>query len=126
MFPFLDGQQTTRVRLPSPFLFSLRLYIRPSSSKWKYKSVAIFFAILNVYLIAAAVVCSVQVSQSSDSGMYDKMMLSLIATFGLWVAASVLAFDPWHIVTSGLQYIFLSPFYITTLQTYALCNLDDM
>ena len=40
--------------------------------------------------------------------------------------SSLLAFDPWHMMTSFLQYMLLSPMYINILNVYAFCNLDDV
>jgi chitin synthase len=90
---------------------------KPRASLWKYKSAAIFFALLSCYLIACGIVCAVRVAQSPNSGLYGKMILSVISTYGLWVAASILAFDPAHLVTSGLPYLLLSPSYIIILNT---------
>ena len=38
----------------------------------------------------------------------------------------MLAFDPWHMITSFLQYLLLSPMYINILNIYAFANLDDV
>ena len=40
--------------------------------------------------------------------------------------SSLLAFDPWHMMTSFLQYMLLSPMYINVLNIYAFANLDDV
>ena len=40
--------------------------------------------------------------------------------------SSMLAFDPWHMITSFLQYLLLSPMYINILNIYAFANLDDV
>lgn len=55
--------------------------------------------------------------------MYSKMLLSIIATFGLWAAASVLALDPVHLITSSVQYLLLSPSYLIILNVYVTFNL---
>lgn len=85
---------------------------------WKYKSAALFFALLSCYMIACAIVCAVQAARSKNSGLYGKMILSVISTYGLWVAASILAFDPAHLFTSGIPYLLLSPSYIIILNTW--------
>lgn len=93
---------------------------KPRASKWKYKSVAIFFGVLSGYMIVAAVICAIHVAQSHEHTLYSQMKLSVIATVGLWVASSILALDPYHIVTSGLAYMLLSPSYIIILNTSVL------
>jgi chitin synthase len=99
------------------FIFSMGN--KPRASKWKYKSAAIFFAALSAYMIVAAIVCAVHVARLSDEhgALYAQMKLSVIATIGLWVTSSILALDPWHILTSGLAYVLLSPAYIIILNT---------
>lgn len=97
------------------FLFSMGN--KPRASKWKYKSATIFFALISAYMVVAAVVCAIKIAGTDTGGLYDKMVLSVIATFGLWIAASVLAFDPAHLVTSGVPYLLLSPMYIIILNT---------
>jgi len=76
-----------------------------------------FFAVLSAYMIVATIVCAVHVARLSDEhgALYAQMKLSVIATLGLWVASSILALDPWHILTSGLAYVLLSPAYIIML-----------
>ncbi|KAL9086516.1 MAG: hypothetical protein Q9159_004105, partial [Coniocarpon cinnabarinum] len=39
---------------------------------------------------------------------------------------SFLFFDPWHMFTSFLQYILLTPMYINILNVYAFCNTHDI
>lgn len=48
-----------------------------------------------------------------------------IGTDGCYVLSSILALDPWHIVTSMGQYMLLAPFYINLLNIYAFSNLHD-
>ncbi|KAG8819696.1 Chitin synthase, class 2, partial [Serendipita sp. 401] len=39
---------------------------------------------------------------------------------------SFLHFEPWHMFTSFLQYMFLLPSYVNILMMYAMCNLHDV
>ena len=34
--------------------------------------------------------------------------------------------EPWHMFTSFLPYMLLSPTYVNILNVYAFCNLDDV
>jgi len=107
-------------------------------SKWKYKLISIFLAILMVYLIYAAVKCAIMAAQQGGSA-YQIMLFSLIVTYGglfsrfayckthrahkaatVYTFSSLLAFDPWHMITSFIPYMLLSPTYINILNMYVL------
>ena len=44
----------------------------------------------------------------------------------VYLFSSVLSFDPWHMLTSFIPYMLLSPTYVNILNVYAFCNLDDV
>lgn len=46
-------------------------------------------------------------------------------TFRSQVASSLIAGDPWHLITSMVQYILFSPIFINLLNIYAFSNLHD-
>ncbi|KAG6902764.1 hypothetical protein C0995_011912 [Termitomyces sp. Mi166 len=94
-------------------------------SQWKYKSTACCFSVLMVYLIFASVKCSIQAAVQGGSAN-NVMLFSVVITYGLYLFASILAFDPWHMITSFIPYMFLSPTYINILNIYAFSNLDDV
>ncbi len=73
------------------------------------------------------------------------MVFSVIITYGVYFASSMLALDPYHLVTCFAQYILLTPMYINVLNmyvcailtlifltfsrypySYAFANLDDV
>lgn len=54
------------------------------------------------------------------------MALSLLATYGLYLLSSILYFEPWHMITSFVQYLLLLPSYVNILLIYAFCNLHDV
>ncbi|KAH7108554.1 chitin synthase-domain-containing protein [Auriculariales sp. MPI-PUGE-AT-0066] len=109
----------------SSFIFSMGN--KPSGSKLKYNLTVWLFAVLTVYMLVCAGLCVARVLTSKHEGaMYSQMMLSLLVTFGLYFLASLLAFDPWHLVTCFLQYLLLSPAYINVLNIYAFANIDDV
>lgn len=60
------------------------------------------------------------------SNVFINVIVSLMATIGVYVAMSFLYLDPWHIFTSSLQYFVLLPSFLCTLQTYAFCNTHDI
>jgi hypothetical protein len=50
-------------------------------TKWKYKSIAIVFSVLMVYLIFASVMCAVQAASQGGSAN-STMLLSVVVTYG--------------------------------------------
>ena len=115
------------------------------------------------YMIIASIKCAIQAAHQGGAAN-SVMLLSIAVTYGctlitdLWyphhmltslilflvyALSSILAFDPWHMVTSFVPYIFLSPAYINILNmlvitynsywtniinilSYAFSNLDDV
>ena len=110
-----------------------------------------------LYMIIASIKCAVQAAQQGGAAN-SVMLLSIAVTYGctsiihmltslilflVYALSSILAFDPWHMVTSFVPYIFLSPAYINILNmlvitfrsywtniinilSYAFSNLDDV
>lgn len=71
----------------------------------------------SVYLAVIGIKAAVQ-DGSIDASDYQNadqtfrnIVLSLIATYGIYIVASILALDPWHMVTSFVQYLLVSRFY---------------
>lgn len=54
------------------------------------------------------------------------IVVSLASTYGLYALMSFVWLDPWHVLTSAVQYFLLVPLYVCTLQTYAFCNTHDV
>ncbi|KAI0339791.1 hypothetical protein BDW22DRAFT_1431288 [Trametopsis cervina] len=107
----------------SAFLISMGN--KPKAAQWKYMSLAILFALLMAYLIFCAVMCAIRAS-TQGGGAYSIMLFSIIVTYGVYLFSSILSFDPWHMLTSFLPYMLMSPMYINVLNVYAFCNLDDI
>jgi len=105
------------------FLFSMGN--KPHASKWKYQITAICLAILMVYMISASILCALAAA-SQGGGANSTMLFSVVMTYGVYASSSILAFDPWHMLTSFIPYLLLSPTYINILNIYAFSNLDDI
>ncbi|KAI0675208.1 chitin synthase-domain-containing protein [Trametes maxima] len=105
------------------FLFSMGN--KPKAAQWKYKICTVIFAVLMVYVIFCAVMCSIQAANQGGAA-YRVMLFSIIMTYGVYAISSVLSFDPWHMLTSFIPYMLLSPTYMNILQIYAFSNLDDI
>jgi len=96
------------------FLFSMGN--RPKASPWKYNTAVGLLAILTGYMVACGIMCAVRATmQIHTSMLYRNMVFSLIITYGSWLAASILALDPWHLITCMGQYTLLSPLYLVVL-----------
>lgn len=54
------------------------------------------------------------------------IILSIAATYGLYLIASLVYLEPWHMLTSFVQALVLSPFFITVLSIYSMANLHDV
>ena len=94
---------------------------------------------MHSYLLFAAIfitVKSVQKQISENGGftftmlftnrLFFTLVVSLLSTYVLYLVASILFLDPWHMLTSFVQYLLLTPTYINILNVYAFCNTHDI
>src|SRR5208282_3197636 len=58
--------------------------------------------------------------------VFSTLIVSMASTYLLWFVVSFLFFDPWHMFTSFIQYLILTPTYINVLNVYAFCNTHDI
>lgn len=69
---------------------------------------------------------------SSDEASADHLrrrqdiVISLGATYGLYIISSILHADPWHLITCFLQYMMFLPSYVIVLSIFAFSNLHDL
>lgn len=66
--------------------------------------------------------------QAGNAGglSFASICVSLASTYGLYVLMSVLYLDPWHMISSSVQYFMMLPAYTCLLQIYAFCNTHDV
>lgn len=57
---------------------------------------------------------------------FRDIVISLAATYLLYLFASIAHLDPAHMLTSFVQYLFLTPTYVTILSIYSMSNLHDL
>lgn len=120
-------------------IFVLSLGNRPKGTHYFYDIIAGFFAVLMAYICFSAIyvaVRSVEYEICKDGGFKPQMMvldktfrdliISLLSTYALYIIASLISLEPWHMITSFLQYILLSPAYINVFNVYAFCNTHDI
>ncbi|BGP17939.1 hypothetical protein JCM10213_003947 [Rhodosporidiobolus nylandii] len=106
--------------------FVLSMGNRPKAAKWKYMTVMIVFSATTAYMFAAAGFCAYHAFKNAgDSVLMAQVVISLAATYGVYILSSLIALDPWHLVTSMAQYLLMAPIYINVLNIYAFANLHD-
>ncbi|KAE8448115.1 hypothetical protein EG329_009880 [Mollisiaceae sp. DMI_Dod_QoI] len=118
--------------------FVLALGNRPQGSNKAYMSMVIFWVFIMVYLMFASIFITVKSIQSEiaensftwtdiiKNQIFYTLIISLASTYLLWFIVSFLFFDPWHMFTSLIQYLLLTPTYINILNVYAFCNTHDI
>ncbi|OOF93570.1 glycosyltransferase family 2 protein [Aspergillus carbonarius ITEM 5010] len=60
---------------------------------------------------------------SSGGGI---VLIALVSTYGIYIIASILYMDPWHILTSSWAYFLGMTTSINILMVYAFCNWHDV
>ncbi|KAK9900585.1 glycosyltransferase family 2 protein [Cystobasidium minutum MCA 4210] len=122
--------------------FLLSMGNKPQGSKKMYTFAMVMFAIITAYMIFAAFFITVKGiinaknAIEADGGtlsigdiftnpIFRSIVVSLMATYGCWIFASLIFLDPWHLLTSFVQYLLLAPTYINVISVYAMCNTHD-
>ncbi|KAJ5594265.1 chitin synthase I [Penicillium hispanicum] len=118
--------------------FVLALGNRPGGSNKFYMTMVYFWICIMIYLSFAAVFVTVKsietelhdksfsVTQLFTNKTFFSIIVSLGSTYVMWFIASFIFMDPWHMFTSFIQYILLTPTYINVLNIYAFCNTHDI
>ncbi|KAK0714781.1 glycosyltransferase family 2 protein [Lasiosphaeris hirsuta] len=113
--------------------FILSLGNRPQGAHKMYTASMVIYAIIMSYTIFATFYIIIrQLSPPKDDkvqlagNVFTNLIVSSSSTVGLYVIMSIMYLDPWHMMTSALQYFVLLPSYICTLQVYAFCNTHDV
>lgn len=60
---------------------------------------------------------------TSNTGL---IILALASTFGIYIVASFMYMDPWHMIHSFFQYVLMASSYTNVLNVYAFCNWHDV
>ncbi|CAI1706071.1 hypothetical protein SEUBUCD646_0N01360 [Saccharomyces eubayanus] len=118
--------------------FILSLGNKPKSTEKFYVLTCVIFAIMMIYMIFCSIFMSVKSFQNilktdtiSFEGLitteaFRDIVISLGSTYCLYLISSIIYLQPWHMLTSFVQYILLSPSYINVLNIYAFCNVHDL
>ncbi|WRT68438.1 uncharacterized protein IL334_005414 [Kwoniella shivajii] len=120
--------------------FVLALGNRPKGEKGLYLLTLWVFAVLAAYLVVCSVILSVVAFKGalSDPGNIGQklgnlfnatngvLVAAVMSTIGIYLFASFLYRDPWHMFSSFPQYLLLAPSFTNVLNVYAFCNLHDV
>ncbi|CAI6244364.1 unnamed protein product [Periconia digitata] len=119
--------------------FVLSLGNRPNGSNRLYMTMVYFWCVIMAYLMFASIfitVRSVQSQIAKNNGfsvgdiftdqIFFTLIVSLASTYAMWLVVSIIFLDPWHMFTSFIQYLLLTPTYINILNVYAFCNTHDI
>jgi chitin synthase len=110
---------------------------RPTGSSKFYLSMVCFWAVIMLYLLFATVfVTVISVKTDTQDGftinklitdpLFRTLILGLLATWVMYLLASIIFLDPWHMLTCFVQYMLLTPTYLNILNVYAFCNTHDI
>jgi chitin synthase len=61
-----------------------------------------------------------------QNSIFRNLVVSLCSTYVIYLLSSLLFMEPWHMVTSFVQYLLLSPSFVNILNVYAFCNTHDV
>lgn len=112
-------------------LFVASIGNRPQASRNIFKALIILLTVCALYALIVGFCFVAQTIQQFDSGnssdyVFVGVVVSLLATYGLYTIMSVLYLDPWHMLTCSVQYFLMIPSYTCTLQIFAFCNTHDV
>ncbi|KAI9462964.1 glycosyltransferase family 2 protein, partial [Boletus coccyginus] len=120
--------------------YLLSLGNRPQGAKWAYTLAFIGFGLITIYMTVSAFLLAykgiesvaqseggtIEFSDLFTNAIFGDIIISLAATLGLYIVSSLLFFDPWHMITSFIQYLLMAPSYIAVLNVYAFANVHDV
>jgi chitin synthase len=119
-------------------VFICSLGNRPQGSKFLYNFCIILFALIMILMLFVGYYAMAKVFHSALMSRLDfwtllkkrpifrDTLMSSVATLGCYTISSLLYLDPWHILTSFIQYLLLLPSFSNILPIYSFCNLNDV
>lgn len=122
--------------------FILALGNRPKGERaayaitlWVYAFISLYLLVCSFWLAGTAFAripemlkdkTQAEVIKSFFTPPIGALIAAAISTFGIYLLASCLYRDPWHMGSSFLQYLLLAPSFTNVLNVYAFCNLHDV
>lgn len=124
------------------FQFILALGSRPRNHRISYIISFAIFGLIQAYLIINLVYLVKRVAdyKADDTGSSNyayigefyadigqsTIIVAGFSVFGVYVLSALLALDPWHLLTSFAQFLFISSSYVNILNIYAFSNTHDV
>lgn len=87
---------------------------------------AIYISVRAIQIDIADMGTSFTVAALFKNEVFYTLIVSVMSTYGIWLIASLIMFDPWHMLTSLGQYMLLTPTFTNILNVYAFCNTHDI
>ncbi|KAG9317517.1 glycosyltransferase family 2 protein [Chiua virens] len=122
--------------------FVLALGNRPKGERTAYAVTLWVYAFLAVYLLICSFWLTIKAFIDIPNQLKNKtteqviltfftppvgaLIAAMVSTFGIYLIASFLYRDPWHMFSSFFQYLCLAPSFTNVLNVYAFCNLHDV
>ncbi|TFK28777.1 glycosyltransferase family 2 protein [Coprinopsis marcescibilis] len=122
--------------------FILGLGNRPKGERIPYAITFWVYAVLFVYLLVCSFWLTVDAFKKIPAQLAGKtpgevasaffappigaLIAAMVSTYGIYLISSILYRDPWHMVSSFIQYICIAPSFTNILNVYAFCNLHDV
>ncbi|KAF5331770.1 hypothetical protein D9758_016642 [Tetrapyrgos nigripes] len=137
IFSWFGWQTTTSPSSSSPTQWKTPISTS-QGSKWAFTTSILGFAVITIYMTVSAFLLAfkgidqivddqgVNAGDLFDNTIFRNIVLSLVATLGLYLIASLIFFEPWHMITSFIQYMLMAPSYISVLNVYAFANVHDV
>ncbi|KAG7665026.1 CHS1 [[Candida] subhashii] len=112
-------------------MFIVSIGNRPHASKKIFKTLIILLTVCALYAFVVGLIFVFTAIENFSKGgtssyVLISIVVSLLSTYGLYTLMSILYMDPWHMVTSSIQYFLMIPSYTCTLQIFAFCNTHDV
>ncbi|KAF1949675.1 hypothetical protein CC80DRAFT_483909 [Byssothecium circinans] len=124
------------------FQFILALGSRPKNHVVGYTISFIIFGFIQAYMMLNLIYLTKRLVdyrvENDNGGQYayineyyadlgpTTIIVAGISVFGVYIAVGLLALDPWHLLTSYAQFLFVSSAYINILNIFAFSNVHDV
>ncbi|KAJ3389496.1 Chitin synthase, class 2 [Lobulomyces angularis] len=110
---------------------------RPQGTKVLYYFLVALWAVITIFMYVLGFYSVYMIIPKTSSGwekigslilepIFRDMVIATCSTYGMYTISSILYMEPWHMITSFVQYMVLLPTYVNTFMIYAFCNLHDI
>lgn len=109
-------------------LFIISMGNRPQGGKHLFITSMVILTFCACYSLICGFVFAARSlnSEYETHKSFINIIVSILSTYGLYAFASIMYMDPWHIITSSVQYFATLPAFTCTLQIFAFCNTHDV